>query len=451
MLTKQPWMKGLWDLSIEAIQANEEGKDLRDVRKELDVLLADPRNPALYAAADALYQRIQQLDTREDYHFEEPDTLEAIRSARGPAPVLPGVTLSTLQLEQRLLGAWLGRTVGCLFGQPVEGWRRQRIVGFLRDTDNLPVRHYMSSQVPPEIRKRYQIADSPGPYGSKHVNWINHVSGMPEDDDITYTVLALKILETYGWDFRPEDVAEEWLQSLPLLRTCTAERVAYLNLSQLILPPRSATHSNPYREWIGAQIRADFYGYINPGDPQTAAEMAFRDASISHVKNGIYGAMLVAAMIAAAFVTDDPDTIVCSGMAQIPKGSRLYYALSEMVENWRQGTSLEHFQDAFYKRFDESSPHDWCHTIPNAMVVVAGVLYHEMDYVTSMAFGTLSGFDTDCNSATIGSIIGAARGHEIIPAAWAEPLSNTLRTSVAGYGHISITEAAARTLALVRK
>src|SRR5438045_415981 len=142
---------------------------------------------------------------------------------------------------------------------------------------------------------------------------------MPEDDDLNYTVCGLAIVEKYGREFTPENVAEFWLQNLPLLHTCTAERVAYKNFTNNIMPPDSAIHRNPYREWIGAQIRADFWGYINPGDPQAAAEMASRDACVSHVKNGVSGEMWVAAMVAAAFTTDDINEIIEAGLAQIPQ------------------------------------------------------------------------------------------------------------------------------------
>ena len=111
---------------------------------------------------------------------------------------------------------------------------------------------------------------------------------MPEDDDMNYPMLNLMVAEKYGPEFAPWDVLQEWLVNLPVLQVFTAERMAYYNALRQLEPPHTARFQNPYREWIGAQIRADLWGWICPGNPGLAAELAYRDAAVSHVKNGIW-------------------------------------------------------------------------------------------------------------------------------------------------------------------
>ncbi len=122
---------------------------------------------------------------------------------------------------------------------------------------------------------------------------------MARDDDIDYTIIGLSYFERFGPGFATDDVAGAWLRGLPYHLVYTAERAAYRNLVDGLRPPRSATFRNPYREWIGAQIRADAFGYVSPGWPEKAAEFAYRDAAVSHIKNGTYGEMWVAAMLGA--------------------------------------------------------------------------------------------------------------------------------------------------------
>jgi ADP-ribosylglycohydrolase len=307
----------------------------------------------------------------------------------------------------------------------------------------------MSSDTAPEIIEKYQIKNEGQVYGSPCINWINNVKHMVEDDDMNYTIIGLDIVRKYGYDFTPDDVSESWLMNLPVLHTCTAERIAYKNLLNLVPPPRSATYRNVYREWIGAQIRADFFGYINPGNPEKAAEMAWRDASISHVKNGIYGEMWVAAMLAAAAVTDDIEMVIMAGLAEIPGNSRLADGVLRVL-SWKKGSvGWDTAIDRIHQEFNEENPHHWCHTIPNAMIVAAGLLYGEADFEKSIGIAVTAAFDTDCNGATVGSIMGMIQGANDLPGKWTDPLNNLIKSGVDGYGLVKISELAERTVSLI--
>jgi len=194
----------------------------------------------------------------------------------------------------------------------VPGWKGIRT--YLKAANAWPLDDYV-----PKI-------DDVGVYGARCLDSTRgRIAFMETDDDIRYTVLGLKILETCGRGFTTEDVGKFWWAVLPIGMTFTAERQAYRNIGYAMDAggimanlDYIRTHQNPYREWIGAQIRADGLAYGAAGQPALGAEFGYRDASLSHVKNGIYGEMLFAAAIAAAFAGNDAVEAIREGLALHP-------------------------------------------------------------------------------------------------------------------------------------
>lgn len=432
------WESYSSSLETEYQQAVEEGLDIKAYEDVFAAVARLPKNEMKKRFGDILFDAVSNAEMAEGYPYTEPSELEAIRALRKAVGPLAPVRKS--EMESRIHGAWMGRICGCLLGKTVEGIRTDELIPFLKETGNAPMHRYIRrSDLTDEILQKYK-------YRFANRCYADTADGMPVDDDTNYVVLAQEVVEKYGRDFTAYDVSRAWLALQPKDAYCTAERVAFCNFVKGFEPPESAVYKNPYREWIGAQIRGDYFGYINPGNPELAAEMAFRDASISHVKNGIYGEMFAAAMIAAAACTTDIREIIVQGLAQIPASSRLYEAIADVLDGFEKGVSqTECFAD-IHRRYDEYTAHGWCHTISNAMIVAAALLYGGGDYGKSICMAVETGFDTDCNGATVGSVLGMAYGIGCIGEEWTAPIHDKLHTSIFGVGTVRISERVQQTL-----
>ncbi|GGT96480.1 ADP-ribosylglycohydrolase family protein [Streptomyces lateritius] len=352
------------------------------------------------------------------------------------------MALKSGELADRILGGWTGRIAGNMLGKPVERgdhWTPERIDLYLRLTDALPLTDYLP---PPP-------ADTPAEGFELRPEWPQcvrgRIHGSCRDDDVDYSILGLHLLETRGFAFTTEQVGEHWLLRLPYLQTFTAERTAYRNLANGLKPPLTATYDNPYQEWIGALIRADVYGWASPGDPRRAASLARRDAVLSHTGNGVYGAMWAAALIAAAFTAPTPRTALEAGLERIPASSRLARTVRHAIALYESGVE---WSDALTELAERTHGLGWIHTVPNAAVLTAGLLYGEGDFTATIALTVRGGLDTDSNGATAGSVAGVLCGAAAIPSQWSEPLEDRVRSAVFGFDGVRITELAERTLRL---
>ena len=432
------------EIMTEYNQCIEEGLDIEQY-KELFQSVADMKGgEEKTQQSEKVFEAVINASLRADFPYNEPNKLGDIRKLRKLYDFTPKA-FDDKSLRNKLTGAWTGRAVGCLLGKTVEGIRCDEFIHFLKETGNYPMHRYiLSTDVTKEIKEKYK-------FFFYNRAFADTVDGMPVDDDTNYVVLSQKIIEDYGRAFAPEDVATAWLKYQSVYSYFTAERVAYINFMNCIEPPSSATYKNPYREWIGAQIRGDYFGYINPGNPEAAAEMAYNDACISHTKNGIYGEMFISAMLACAAVTSSIEDIIFGGLAQIPATSRLYEAIVKIYNAYKNGVSVDECFSIIHSAYDEHTGHGWCHVIPNAMIVVAGLLYGEGDFGKSICTAVGMAFDTDCNGATVGSILGVRGGIECIDDYWKKPINNKIHTSIFGVETVNIEKAVEKTIEHIKQ
>ncbi|MBQ8014942.1 MAG: ADP-ribosylglycohydrolase family protein [Clostridia bacterium] len=427
------------ELMKEYVQSIEEGLDIEKYKNLFESVSALESNEYKARMSDIIYEMVINADTRPDYKYNEPSELKEIkklRKAHSFAVEMP----DDETLRKKLSGAWTGRACGCLLGKPIECIRSNELIPLLKETDNYPMHRYiLSTDITDEVCSHYK-------FGLKNKPYADTVDGMPVDDDTNYVVLAQKIVEDFGRNFGSEDVATAWMKYQSIHSYFTAERTAFANFTKCIMPPASAMYKNVAREWIGAQIRGDYFGYINPGNPEKAAEMAFNDARISHVKNGVYGEMFAAAMIACAAVTSRIDDIILGGLAQIPSTSRLYESVMRIFDCYKNGVTVDECFNIIHSDYDEHTDHGWCHVISNAMIVTAALLYGEGNFGRSICCAVGMAFDTDCNGATVGSILGMRNTIDGIDEYWKKPVNGKIHTSIFGVGTVDIEKAVEKTI-----
>jgi ADP-ribosylglycohydrolase len=97
---------------------------------------------------------------------------------------------------------------------------------------------------------------------------------------------------------------------------------------------------------------------------------------------------------------------------------------------------------------DHKLDYNWVHTLNNAAIISAGLLWGEDDYVRTLGLVVGAGRDTDSNGATAGSVFGALHGSAAIPAELVAPGKGIVRSAVRGFDRITIDELVARTEAV---
>jgi len=346
--------------------------------------------------------------------------------------------------EARIRSAWQGRISGCQLGKAVEllSMREGRgaLTEYLQAADALPIRDYIPLVEGTSVARQFSQCCR------------GQFERSEPDDDINYSVLALMMLEEHGAELSTADVARAWLNYLPGGIVFTAERDALVTLLSKAnygfgfgadpgFDLRECS-DNQHNDWIGAQIRADLYGWVCPGNPALAADLARRDAELSHRQEGVYGAVAVAAIGAAIPATKTMREAVDLALGFIPGDSECAAAMRLGVDATVAGEG----PDEIHRRYDDLSP---VHTVNNLALVTWGLLAGEEDFSAAIGDTVAGGWDTDCNAATVGGLWGLSG--KPIPSLWTEPWQGRVAVQLAGVGELVLDDLVARTLQVAEK
>ncbi|MCC6804322.1 MAG: ADP-ribosylglycohydrolase family protein [Anaerolineae bacterium] len=329
---------------------------------------------------------------------------------------------------ERVYAGVLGKIIGVYLGRPFEGWTYEYIMENLGE-----IQYYVHEK----LGKLLVVTD----------------------DDVTGTFTFLRAMPDYGnrRDLTAEQVGKTWLNYLIERRTVlwwggvgqSTEHTAYARLKAGIPAPRSGSieaNGKIVAEQIGAQIFIDGWAMIAPGDPELAADLARRAASVSHDGEAIYGAQMVAAMEALAFVEPDINVLLDTALRTIPADSIIARMIGDIrdwhaeLPDWR----LAREQIAAHYGYDKFPGN--CHMVPNHALIILGLLYGGDDFQKALMITNTAGWDTDCNSGNVGCLLGIKNGLAGIDAGpdWRSPVADRLYLPTADGGR-AISDAVTET------
>jgi hypothetical protein len=308
-------------------------------------------------------------------------SLPAVRAER---------TITADAYFDKLHGMWLGQLIGNMTGRPTEGV-------------------YAGSQ--------------PNPASS--VPWVL-LTEWPADDDTDLEYLAQHILLTHGLEPTGAQLREEWIVHVPWWTVYIANRQARYLMEAGLVPPQTGSYRhNVCWNTIDAQITTESLGAVSPGRRQWAITHVGSFARISNDGFPVHAAQFYAAMYAAAAFESDVPTLIELGLAAIPENSRTAAVIRDVRAwhaqdlldgelDWRATRQLlyDHYQGAeAFGRYIY-----WIESTINVGATTLALLYGNGDFEPTVQIAVLAGWDSDCNPATAGGLLGLVCGHNGLPA-----------------------------------
>ena len=310
------------------------------------------------------------------------------------------------EYRDKALGCWMGKNIGSALGQPFE-WKRK-----INDVT-------------------FYTQDLEG--------------GLLPSVDLDIQLLWLRALEDHGVHIGTTILSEYYLSYLTTHSGGHGSTKALMYAG--LMPPLSGV-DNKLKDSTGAFTRSEIWACIAPGCPEIAARNAYQDATIDHgTGEGLYAAVFMAVVQAAAFIQDETQELINIGLSYIPEDCGVAKAIKTVLKSHSKGKTWLEARDkvlqehrGHYQTKDAAgiSKRDWDYGLAdgtpgydapcNMGMVIIGWLYGDGDFARSICTTVNCGEDTDANAAALGALLGIIDGISCIPRKWMEPVSSRITT-----------------------
>lgn len=323
-------------------------------------------------------------------------------AALGQGPRL----IDRAEYADRLRGMWLGECIANWTGLRSEGKVTQ--APFLTD------------------------ADWGRDLGKGPLEFVLHQDPWLSDDDTDVEYVALHRLDELGLtELTGRQLADAWLAHMDDDYLWVSNQNALDLMRRGVVPPStSLPAANRDRLAIDAQLTTEIFGALAPGMPREGlqiAEIPISTTARSHAAHAAQTFMLLHCLASQADRGLAPREqilwLVAEARRYLPETSKAADIVDVVVADYLANPDpddWERTRDLVYDRYqlnDEANGfryRTWVESSVNFAGGLIALLYGEGDFLRTVQIGTLTGWDSDNGTATMGGLLGLMLGHEAL-------------------------------------
>ncbi|MEM7334582.1 MAG: ADP-ribosylglycohydrolase family protein [Chloroflexota bacterium] len=330
---------------------------------------------------------------------------------------VPSRLTDRLAYQNRLQGMWLGATIANWTGLITERARQE--APFYTDDDwntlQTAVTEWQEDQIIDFVFQDPWLAD--------------------DDTDIEYIYLHLMTQHQTPY-LTGAQIAEGWQTHINRNIWVSNASARDLMHHHAKPPVTSLLAVNPNALMIDAQLTTEFFGALAPGLPERALELADLPIRTTATGYAAHAAQFYVVLYALASQVDTampPEEqvvwLVQEARKYLPDSSKTADIVDFVVadfENNPDRNEWERTRDLVYKRYQLDAVEngfvyrDWVESSVNFATGIIALLYGGGNYKRTVQIGTLSGWDSDNGTSTMGGLLGLMLGHDGLVAQFPE-------------------------------